>query len=118
MAEDLVVFRSQLLTGSSLAAAFGRGRHRGHAELTADRLSFRTHSGEEVFGCSLAEIVELSVSKLGVLTISASTRVRICLDDQAMGDNTVSQAISTVSGVRGINDFAAEVEARRKRARS
>jgi len=118
MAEDLVVFPSQLLTGSTLAATFGRGRHRGRAELTADRLSFRTHSGEEVFGCSLAEIVELSVSKLGVITISASTRVRIGLDDQAMGDNTVSQAISAVSGLKGIKDFAAEVEARRKRARS
>jgi len=104
MAEDLVVFPSQLLTGSTLAATFGRGRHRGRAELTADRLSFRTHSGEEVFGCSL--------------TISASTRVRIGLDDQAMGDNTVSQAISTVSGLQGIKNFAAEVEARRKRARS
>lgn len=116
MPDEVLMCPSQLFTGSTLAATFGRGRYRGRAELTSDRLGFRTHAGEEVFGCPLAEITKVSVSKLGVITVESSTRVRIALDDQAIGDNTISQALSTFSGVRGIRDFAAEIESRRRRA--
>lgn len=114
MSVDTRVLPSQMLTGSTLAATFGRGRYRGRAELTRDRLSFFTHKGERVFDSAISDVTEVTVSKLGVLSITAGSKIRICIDDQALGDTTVGQALSTMSGIQGIRDFAAELEERRK----
>lgn len=113
MSLEPMILPSQLLTGSTFAATFGKGRYRGRAELSVDRLTFVTYRGETVFDCALSDITDVSVSKLGVLSISAGSKVRICLDDQALGETTVGQALSTMSGIRGIKDFASELDARR-----
>lgn len=116
MPSEPMFLPSQLLTGSTLAATFGRGRYRGRAELSVDRLTFVTHRGETVFDCALSEISDVSVSKLGVLSISAGTKIRICLDDQALGESTVGQALSTMSGIQGIKNFASQLNLRRNTA--
>lgn len=113
--KEKLEFRGQLITGSSLAAAFGRGRHRGFAELTDSHLTFRDNSGNQVFHAGLTEIKNVSISKLGVLTVEANQRVRIGLDDQSLSDQTVSgQGISALFGLAAIKDFATELEARWK----
>lgn len=113
--KEKLEFRGQLITGSSLAATFGRGRHRGLAELTDSNLTFRDNSGSQVFHAGLTEIKNVSISKLGVLTVEANQRVRICVDDQSRSDQTViGQGISIGFGLAAIKDFATELEARWK----
>ncbi|MFZ9867902.1 MAG: hypothetical protein ACO3FC_08025, partial [Ilumatobacteraceae bacterium] len=70
----------QLLTGSTLAGTFGRGRHRGVAKLSADRLQFVDNKAGVVFDVALAEISELELTKLGVLHIAAGKKVRLFMD--------------------------------------
>ena len=88
----------QLMTGSTLAATFGRGRHRGFARIGEGRLQFVDKKGATVYDEPLSDISDLNLTKLGVLHITSDRTVKIFIDgsefnmvsDSAFDDVTIA----------------------------
>ena len=111
----------QLMTGSSLAAAFGRGRYRGLATVTDDEFIFVSDTGEEVVRDRLADIAEVSFSRLGGITVKGSRKVRLFLDASDFGDRpetVVGEVGNAVLFAKVLGDFSDSFSKRWSASRS
>jgi hypothetical protein len=97
------------MTGSSLAATFGRGRHRGGVHVTADRLRFVDLKGSVVYDEALTAITDISLTKLGVLHVTTNTKVRLFVDGSETNEVSAStlqdaiRAIQSITSMKGLH---------------
>lgn len=121
MSSTAIEQHCQLMTGSSLAAAFGRGRYRGTATVTDDEFTFVSDSGEEIVRDRLADIAEVSFSRLGGISVKGSRKVRLFLDASDFGDRpetVVGEVGNAVLFAKVLGDFSTHFTQRWNAARS
>jgi len=113
--------RCQLMTGSSLDAAFGRGRYRGVATVTDDEFAFVSETGEEIVRDRLTDIAEVSFSRPGGITVKGPRKVKLFLDASDFGDRpetVVGDVGNAVLIAKVLGDFSNQFTQRWRVARS